>query len=130
MPTTLYLVDDEPLVTRVLKRSLSKRGYEVTSFHDGHDVLAAVAQHPPQVLITDIEMPLMTGRELCETITTQYPDRSFPIFIVTSAPDLVHREWSSQLPDVHFVEKPVSIQQLCNALETRLTVTPSEELQP
>ena len=120
MSTTLYLVDDEPLVTRVLMRSLSKRGFTVTTFHDGHDVLDAIAANPPQVLITDIEMPLMSGRELCETIAAQYPDRSWPIFIVTSAPDLVHREWSSQLPDVHFVEKPVSIAQLCLALEQRL----------
>lgn len=120
MSTTLYLVDDEPLVTRVLKRSLNKRGFDVTAFHDGHDLLDAVANQAPEVLITDIEMPLMSGRELCETINAQYPDRSWPIFIVTSAPDLVHREWSSALPDVHFVEKPVSIQQLCLALEQRL----------
>ena len=123
----LYLVDDEPLVTRVLKRSLSKRGYEVSAFHDGHDVLDAVAQQAPHVLITDIEMPLMTGRALCEAITEIYPDRNWPIFIVTSAPDLVHREWSSQLDDVHFVEKPVSIQQLCLALEQRLANSPSQE---
>lgn len=129
MSTTVYLVDDEPLVTRVLQRSLSKRGYEVTCFHDGQEVLTAIAQQPPQVLITDIEMPLMNGRELCETITAQYPDRGYPIFIVTSAPDLVHRQWSSQLPDVHFVEKPVSIQQLCNALEARLSGDAREELQ-
>lgn len=127
MLPTLYLVDDEPLVTRVLKRSLSKRGFEVTAFHDGHDVLDAVAEKTPDVLITDIEMPLMTGRELCETITAKYPDRTWPIFIVTSAPDLVHREWSSQLDDVHFVEKPVSIQQLCLALEQRLAAAPSQE---
>lgn len=129
MPIPLYLVDDEPLVTRVLKRSLGKRGYDVTCFHDGNDVLTAIAEQAPEVLITDIEMPLMSGRELCETISAQYPDRSFPIFIVTSAPDLVHREWSSQLPDVHFVEKPVSIQQLSIALETRLAATSNAEHQ-
>lgn len=127
MLPTLYLVDDEPLVTRLLKRSLGKRGYDVTAFHDGHDVLDAVALKTPDVLITDIEMPLMSGRVLCETITAKYPDRSWPIFIVTSAPDLVHREWSSQLDDVHFVEKPVSIQQLCLALEQRLAKAPSQE---
>lgn len=123
----LYLVDDEPLVTRVLKRSLGKRGFDVTAFHDGNDVLEAVALTAPDVLITDIEMPLMTGRELCEAITAKYPDRSWPIFIVTSAPDLVHREWSSRLDDVHFVEKPVSIAQLSLALEQRLAAAPSQE---
>ena len=87
------------------------------------EVAPPLAANPPQVLITDIEMSLMSGRELCETIAAQYPDRSWPIFIVTSAPDLVHREWSSQLPDVHFVEKPVSIQQLTLALEQRLAAS-------
>jgi len=128
MEPILYLVDDEPLVTRVLKRSLSKRGYAVTAFHDGNDVLEAIAQQAPQVLITDIEMPLMSGRELWTKITEQYPQRDWPIFIVTSAPDLVHREWSSALDDVHFVEKPVSMAQLSQALEQRLANASTPEM--
>jgi len=68
MQPLVYLLDDEPLVTRVIQRGLTKRGYHIQSFHDGHDVIAAVAQQTPNALITDIEMPLMNGRELCETL--------------------------------------------------------------
>ena len=122
MKPTVYLVDDEPLVTRVVQRGLIKRGFDVRSFHDGHDVLSVLAQKTPDALVTDIEMPLMNGRELCETIQTRYPQRAFPIFVVTSAPDIVHRQWSAALPDVHFLEKPVSMARLSDALAERLIV--------
>ncbi|MFK7916074.1 MAG: response regulator [Pseudomonadales bacterium] len=116
----IYLVDDEPLVTRVLQRGLQKQGYTVQVFHDGHDVLEAVAQQAPAALVTDIEMPLMTGRVLTETLCSRYPERRFPIFILTSATDLVHREWSGVLPNVLFLEKPVSMRQLSAQLAEKI----------
>ncbi|MGI9324262.1 MAG: response regulator [Pseudomonadales bacterium] len=118
----IFLVDDEPLVTRVVQRGLRKAGHEVRTFHDGHDVLEAVAEQQPDALVTDIEMPLMSGRELSETLCQRYPDRAFPIFIVTSAPDLSHREWSGALPKVHFLEKPVSMRDLRGQLAQALSL--------
>lgn len=116
----VYLVDDEPLVTRVLQRGLQKQGYTVQAYHDGNDVLEAVALQVPGAVITDIEMPLMSGRELTETLCARYPERRFPIFILTSATDLVHRQWSGVLPNVEFLEKPVSMRQLSARLAEKI----------
>ena len=121
MDPLIYLVDDEPLVTRVMQRNLRKKGYRVEAFHDGNDLLDAAAQELPDAVITDIEMPLMGGRELCETLEANYPQRSFPIFVVTGAPDLVHREWSAKLDNLQFIEKPISMQRLLSALTEALT---------
>ncbi len=123
MEPLAYLVDDEPLVTRALQRNLRKHGYRVLSFHDGHDLLEAVATEAPAAVITDIEMPLMSGRELCETIASQYPQREFPIFVVTGATDLVHRQWSSEIHNLQFVEKPVSMHHLLDLLSASLANT-------
>ncbi len=125
MSPLIYLVDDEPLVTRVIQRNLRKHGYRVEAFHDGNDLLTAAHDLIPDAVITDIEMPLMDGRELCETLEATYPQRTFPIFVVTGAPDLVHREWSAKLGNLQFIEKPVSMQRLLAALSETL-VSPGQ----
>lgn len=112
----LYLVDDEAVPARIVRMALERKGYTVEVFRNGLEALEQVRQAAPDGLITDIEMPVMTGEELCKNIERELPERSFPIFVVTSVPDQIHREWTGAMHDVHFVEKPVSINQLIDAL--------------
>lgn len=112
----LYLVDDEAVPARIVRMALERKGYRVDVFRNGLEALEQIRQTAPDGLITDIEMPVMTGEELCKNIEAEQPDRQFPIFVVTSVPDQVHRKWTGEMSDVHFVEKPVSINQLTDAL--------------
>ena len=113
----LYLVDDEAVPARIVRMALERKGYQVDVFRNGLEALEQIRSCQPDGLITDIEMPVMTGEELCKHISSEIPDRSFPIFVVTSVPDQIHRQWTGEMHDVHFVEKPVSINQLTEALQ-------------
>lgn len=118
----LYLVDDEPVPARIVKTSLERAGYRTTVFRNGLEALTALRSDCendslPDGLITDIEMPVMTGEELCKHIEAEQPDRSYPIFVVTSVPDQLHRDWTGRMAHMRFVEKPVSIAQLTAALD-------------
>lgn len=108
----IVITDDEPHVLRVLKMSLEKEGYEVEAFSNGADALEHIQQFPPDVLITDIQMPRMTGEELCKHIQQNMPERKFLIFVLTSRTEMEHREWSRQIDNLLFLEKPVSIRNL------------------
>ena len=119
--TTIYLTDDEPVPIRVLKMTLEREGYEVESFLNGKETLARVRDQLPDVLITDIEMPVMDGKELCRKITEEFPDRTFPIFVVTAVTNLQHREWARKIPNLTFVEKPVSMRRLTDQLNEMLS---------
>ena len=112
----ILLVDDDPIVIRVMRQALEKEGYLVDSCPNGHDALEQVGNFPPDALITDIEMPQMTGEELCIEIQRLLPDRAFPIFVVTSLTALEHRRWSGSIPNLHFLEKPISARQLISQL--------------
>lgn len=118
--TTVYLTDDEPVPIRVLKMTLQRQGYEVESFHNGAVALERIREQQPDALITDIEMPVMTGEELCEHIQEEFPERSFPIFVVTSLVDLAHRDWARKMANLSFVEKPVSMRRLTADLKAAL----------
>ena len=113
----ILIVDDEPHVLRVLKLSLEREGYAVEVCATGREALGLVNSHYPDVLITDIQMPQMDGRELCQAIQQQIPERNFLIYILTSRTEIEHRDWSRNIDNLEFMEKPVSIRELVDRLE-------------
>jgi two-component system KDP operon response regulator KdpE len=64
----ILVVDDETQITRVLRRSLSSQGYEVQVAEDGEEALGVFKQWNPDLVITDLSMPGMSGLELCRRI--------------------------------------------------------------
>ncbi len=112
----ILIVDDEPHVVRILRQALDKAGYDVDTACNGVIALEKITQQAPDILIADIQMPKMTGQELCQRIQEELPEREFLIFIVTSRTEIEHREWSSRIDNLIFLEKPISVRQLLNKL--------------
>ncbi len=113
---SILLVDDEPMTLRVMRQALEKDGFQITTAFDGKDALEKITANQPDVLITDIQMPRMTGKELCLQIQASMPDRLFPIFLTTSLTAQEHRDWSGAISNLFFVEKPISLRKLRSAL--------------
>ena len=113
----ILIADDEPHVLRVMKMSLEKEGYAVDTCANGKEALARLSLEQPDILITDIQMPQMTGEELCKYIQQRMPERKFLIFVLTSRTEIEHREWSRDINNLLFLEKPVSIRNLVEKLD-------------
>ena len=64
----VLLADDDPAIHRILSKWLEKAGYEVSLARDGHEALAAVEAHCPEFVITDWDMPVVNGLDLCRQI--------------------------------------------------------------
>jgi len=64
----ILVVDDEPQIARVLRRSLASHGYEVQVATEGEEALATFGVWKPDVVVTDIAMPNMGGLELCRRL--------------------------------------------------------------
>jgi CheY-like chemotaxis protein len=108
----ILIVDDEPHIIRVLKLAMKNAGYTVDEAYNGEQALAYLETSCPDLVITDIDMPRMNGRELCLHIRQNMPELEFGIFILTARAEREHREWSRTLKNVSFLEKPVSIMKL------------------
>jgi CheY-like chemotaxis protein len=121
---TILLVDDEPHVIRVLRLMLEREGYEVDTANDGGEALAKMASGRPDVMVSDIQMAGMDGRELCRTTRERYPEERFPIFVMTSMTAASEREWVRELAGVEFLEKPLSPRQLIARLTTHFNAVP------
>ena len=108
----ILIVDDEATVIRVLRLALEGAGYAVETAANGSECLVRLCDDHPDFLITDIDMPRMSGKELCLAIEEQFPDRSFPIVVLTSRTELEHRDWTRNIDNLEFMEKPVSVRRL------------------
>jgi len=64
----ILVVDDEPQITRVLRRSLTTHGYDVRSAADGESALETFGDWRPDLVITDLSMPNVDGIELCRRV--------------------------------------------------------------
>jgi CheY-like chemotaxis protein len=124
---TILLVDDEPHVIRVLRLMLEREGYEVASANDGAEALEKMHLRRPDVMVSDIQMAGMDGRELCRTVRARYPDALFPIFVMTSMTAANEREWVKELANVDFLEKPLSPRQLIARLAAHFTSTAAQQ---
>ena len=113
----ILVAEDEPHIARLLKIALEKEGYHVSTVHNGVQALEEIHRSQPDLLITDIAMPRMSGEQLCKTITSEYPERIFPVVVLSSKTEIEHREWSSKMKDTTFIEKPVSIRKLLKIIK-------------
>ncbi len=75
----ILVVDDEPSITRLLSRILSKEGYQVKTASNGKEALTIFSKFRPDLIISDLKMPSMSGLELLKAVKKQSPDTDFII---------------------------------------------------
>lgn len=80
MSATVFVVDVEPAISSTLALILNSTGYAATSFINPLEALDATSENPPDILITDVVMPQMTGIELAIRFATLHPDCKVLLF--------------------------------------------------
>src|SRR6266478_1994015 len=76
----IMAVDDNPANLKLLEGMLRQQGYQVRSFPRGRMALASAAENPPELILLDINMPEMTGYEVCERLKAMRNCREFRLF--------------------------------------------------
>ena len=116
----ILIVDDEPYNTRVLKLKFENAGYKVVTASNGLDGLNKFKIEYPDVVITDIRMPVMNGREMCQSLKESMKERRFLIIVITSTVDNTERLWVNEINNASLVEKPISPNYLLTLVEDYL----------
>ena len=86
-PHTVLVVDDQAQARVVLTRLLKRMGYLVRTAENGMDAVAAVSEQPPDIVLMDLEMPIMGGLEATECIRATMTQRWIPIVFLSATPD-------------------------------------------
>ncbi len=123
---TILIVDDEPHVIHVIKQFLARFGYRIISASNGAQALTVIDKEHPDVLVTDIQMPKMSGQELCSAIESDPGDYRPLMIIMTSRTDHELRTWSESFPNAKFMEKPLSLRRLSTYLNDYFSAIQSD----
>jgi CheY-like chemotaxis protein len=84
----ILVVDDEPAQRFALRRILERAGHEVTDAGDGAAALRAVRESPPDLVVTDMMMPVMGGEELIRRLRLEPATAGIPILAASGDPHL------------------------------------------
>jgi len=84
MGARVLLVDDEAHILQVLSLKLRNAGYDIVTAVDGEEAFEAACQQPPDLVITDFQMPYMTGLELCRSLRENESTRDVPVIMLTA----------------------------------------------
>ena len=84
MSKKILIVEDDFDTRYVLSLILKDEGYEVVTVADGECALAVTAEHKPDLIITDINMPRVNGIELTRSIRLKEETSSVPILVITA----------------------------------------------
>lgn len=79
------VVDDDEAVVEALSETLRARGFAVLAAFDGEEALAAIEQQAPDLILLDLEMPVMDGYEVMRRVKTGAETRDIPIVVMTSS---------------------------------------------
>src|SRR5436305_4779409 len=113
----VVVADDSISVRKFVGRMLEKNGYRVILASDGLEAAELIAQHGCHLVITDLEMPRMTGYELMAQLRQSPSTRRIPVMVVTSRAGAKHRDRAMKECAVAFLTKPVQEDQLTEAVE-------------
>jgi len=106
-PLNVWVVDDDQSVRWVLEKALSQADMECRSFERAEHLLEAIAHTEPDVLITDVRMPGMSGITLLERLRTSCPN--LPIIVVTAHSDLENAVAAYKGGAFEYLPKPFDI---------------------
>ncbi|MCV4231874.1 response regulator [Virgibacillus sp. LDC1] len=115
---TILIVDDEPIVREGIRNRIqwADHGFEcIGDCENGRDALETVTRHPPDVVLTDINMPYMDGLELSRHITERFPKTK--IIILTGFDDFEYAQQAVKLQVTDFILKPVTSAELREMLD-------------
>ncbi len=81
---TVLVVDDESHITHVVSLKLRNAGYEVLTAADGEEGYELACQKRPDLIITDLQMPYMTGLEMCARLRQNPATAAIPALLLTA----------------------------------------------
>lgn len=122
----ILIVDDDTSVRGVLKLILERAGYHVTTMGSGADALNAMRAGAPDLLLLDIEMPGMSGFDVCMLIQNDPALRKIPVAMMTGRPIDGVPERVCAVGAVDLIAKPFDRQTLLQKVERYLRSTPQQ----
>ena len=125
---SVWVVDDDHSIRWVMEKALSRNQFQVRSFESAGDLLDNLDRDPPEVIISDIRMPGISGLELLKRIHDESPN--IPIIITTAHSDLDSAVSAYQGGAFEYLPKPFDIDELVSVTQRAVTFSREQQQPP
>ena len=118
MAKTVLVVDDMQSQLQLISNYLSRAGYSVTTADSGAAALEKIKESKPDIVVTDLVMPELTGLELCRELKRTPETSEIPVVACTTKNRKMDQNWAKKQGVAAYVIKPCTEEQLVNAVRS------------
>jgi len=116
----IMIVDDSPANLKLLEDMLRQHGYEVQAFPRGKLALAAARQDPPDLFLLDINMPEMSGYEVCEQLKSSELLSGIPVIFLSALSSIEDKVKGFESGGVVYISKPFQFEEVQARVDTHV----------
>ena len=117
----IMVVDDSRLVCRLVKEGLERAGFQVVTAKNGKIAYELITQRKPDLIVSDLDMPVMTGFELCDALHSHPEYAAIPFVVMSTISDRGHMKRIIRRGAVSYIVKPFNIDQVVILVERLLS---------
>lgn len=119
----ILVVDDEEPIRQLLAAVLSDHGYRALLARNGQHALEILSEERPDLVLTDVMMPLLTGTDLCRHLKADPETRGIPVILISGA----GREVADGSGADDYLDKPFHLEEVEALVERWLPRAPDHE---
>ena len=112
MPLTIYSLEDDKDISKIINKTLTKQGYEVESFFDSTSFLKRIQEKIPNMILLDMMLPDIPGREVLQMLRSNSIYDNVPIIIISANRMVLDKVEGLDLGADDYIEKPFDILEL------------------
>jgi CheY-like chemotaxis protein len=113
----VLIVDDEVHIVHVVSIKLRNNGYEVISADNGAEAYELACKEKPDIIVSDFQMPVMSGLELVEKLRNCDATENIPVIMLTARSFAISQEQQDELRIASCLSKPFSPKELLGNIE-------------
>jgi diguanylate cyclase (GGDEF)-like protein len=120
--STVLIVDDTPDNLRLMAKILETEGYTVRKALNGRMAIQGAQRHPPDVILLDINMPQMSGYEVCQALKSSPDTTHIPIIFISALDQIQDKVQAFEMGGVDYITKPFQAQEVLMRIKNQLLI--------
>jgi putative two-component system response regulator len=118
----ILIVDDNLTIISLLQYALRQEGYRVVVAQDGQEALDRVAAEPPELILLDLDLPILSGDEVCRRLKNDPATRTIPVVMLTALGELENKLAAWDYGADEFLTKPFRVVEVLTRCRSLLRI--------
>ncbi|MCK5563738.1 MAG: response regulator [Planctomycetes bacterium] len=123
MAKKILIIEDEPDIIKIAVFRIKQAGYEVFIAENGKQALESVYMHKPDLILLDLNLPVMSGSDVCRKIKATENFNSIPVILFTASNSSKLGEIASRLGVEDYISKPFDLETLLSKIKRLIEQT-------